>query len=219
MAAEKYTENENIRVFSTQAHPVFAKLVAQHLGKTLSKCNNGKFANGETKVDICQSVRASDVYIVSTGSGWNGGTLNDALMELLIMIQAAKIASACRVTAVIPLYPYARQDAKCKSRAPVSAKLVANLLSQAGADHIMTMDLHSSQVQGFFDVPVDNLFAAPATIQWITKNIDNWENCCLVSPDAGGTRRVTKMADKLGVDFAIIHKERKKANEVDKMVQ
>jgi len=155
---------------------------------------------------------------VSTGSGWNGGTLNDALMELLIMIQAAKIASACRVTAVIPLYPYARQDAKCKSRAPVSAKLVANLLSQAGADHIMTMDLHSSQVQGFFDVPVDNLFAAPATLQWITKNIENWENCCLVSPDAGGTRRVTKMADKLGVDFAIIHKERKKANEVDKMV-
>jgi ribose-phosphate pyrophosphokinase len=214
--------NEKILIFTTQAHPEFGQLVANHLGKTLAKCNNGKFANGETKVDIHQSVRASDVYIVSTGSGYSNekesGTLNDALMELLIMIQAAKIASSSRVTAVIPLYPYARQDAKCKSRAPVTAKLVANLLTQAGADHIMTMDLHSSQVQGFFDCPVDNLFAAPATIQWIKQNIEDWENCCLVSPDAGGTRRVTQIADKLGVDFAIIHKERKKANEVDRMI-
>ena len=110
MAAEKYTENENIRVFSTQAHPAFAKLVAQHLGKTLSKCNNGKFANGETKVDICQSVRASDVYIVSTGSGWNGGTLNDALMELLIMSYTCKTSSCKSVIGVIPYLPYSQQS-------------------------------------------------------------------------------------------------------------
>jgi len=210
--------NVNIKIFSTAAHPEFAEHMAKHLSIEVAKCNNGKFANGETKVDVCESVRAEDVFIVSTGCGSEDRSLNDNLMELLIMIQAAKIASACRVTAVIPLYPYARQDSKCKSRAPVSAKLVANLLSQAGADHIMTMDLHSAQVQGFFDIPVDNLFAAPATCMWIRNNIKNWKECCLVSPDAGGTRRVTHIADKLGVDFAIIHKERKKANQVDRMV-
>jgi len=219
MASNKEpSRNVNIKIFTTNAHPDFANDIAKHLSITVSKANNGKFANGETKVDVCESVRAEDVFIVSTGCGSDERSLNDNLMELLIMIQAAKIASACRVTAVIPLYPYARQDSKCKSRAPVTAKLVANLLSQSGADHIMTMDLHSAQVQGFFDIPVDNLFAAPATCMWIRNNIQNWQNCCLVSPDAGGTRRVTHIADKLGVDFAIIHKERKKANQVDRMV-
>ncbi|XP_053168341.1 ribose-phosphate pyrophosphokinase 2 isoform X4 [Hemicordylus capensis] len=144
-------------------------------------------------------------------------------MELLIMINACKIASSSRVTAVIPCFPYARQDKKDKeqgrwSRAPISAKLVANMLSVAGADHIITMDLHASQIQGFFDIPVDNLYAEPAVLQWIKENIVDWRNCVIVSPDAGGAKRVTSIADRLNVEFALIHKERKKANEVDRMV-
>ncbi|XP_022254079.1 ribose-phosphate pyrophosphokinase 2 isoform X4 [Limulus polyphemus] len=139
-------------------------------------------------------------------------------MELLIMINACKIASASRVTAVIPCFPYARQDKKDKSRAPISAKLVANMLSVSGADHIITMDLHASQIQGFFDIPVDNLYAEPAVLKWIKENITDWRSCVIVSPDAGGAKRVTAIADRLNVDFALIHKERKKANEVASMV-
>ncbi|XP_023346765.1 ribose-phosphate pyrophosphokinase 1 [Eurytemora carolleeae] len=144
--------------------------------------------------------------------------VNDNLMELLIMINACKIASAERVTAVIPSFFYARQDKKDKSRAPISAKLVANMLSVAGADHIITMDLHASQIQGFFDIPVDNLYAEPAVLKWIKENIEEWRNAIIVSPDAGGAKRVTSIADRLNVEFALIHKERKKANEVDSMV-
>ncbi|KPM08970.1 ribose-phosphate pyrophosphokinase 2-like protein [Sarcoptes scabiei] len=134
------------------------------------------------------------------------------------MINACKIASASRVTAVIPCFPYARQDKKDKSRAPISAKLVANMLSVAGADHIITMDLHASQIQGFFDIPVDNLYAEPAVLKWIKENIVDWKSCVIVSPDAGGAKRVTSIADRLNVDFALIHKERKRANEVASMV-
>uniref|UniRef100_A0AAQ4R690 ribose-phosphate diphosphokinase n=1 Tax=Gasterosteus aculeatus aculeatus TaxID=481459 RepID=A0AAQ4R690_GASAC len=165
-------------------------------------------------VEIGESVRGEDVYIVQSGCG----EINDNLMELLIMINACKIASSSRVTAVIPCFPYARQDKKDKSRAPISAKLVANMLSVAGADHIITMDLHASQIQGFFDIAVDNLYAEPAVLQWIRENIPEWKNCIIVSPDAGGAKRVTSIADRLNVDFALIHKERKKANEVDRMV-
>ncbi|XP_044541206.1 ribose-phosphate pyrophosphokinase 1-like, partial [Gracilinanus agilis] len=136
-------------------------------------------------VEIGESVRGEDVYIVQSGCG----EINDNLMELLIMINACKIASASRVTAVIPCFPYARQDKKDKSRAPISAKLVANMLSVAGADHIITMDLHASQIQGFFDIPVDNLYAEPAVLKWIRENITDWKTCCIVSPDAGGAKR------------------------------
>lgn len=173
-----------------------------------------KFANLETCVEIGESVRGEDVYIVQTG----GGEVNDNLMELLIMINACTIASAERVTAVIPAYPYARQDKKDKSRAPISAKLVANMLSVAGANHIITMDLHASQIQGFFDIPVDNLYAEPAVLKWIKENIEEWRDSIIVSPDAGGAKRVTSIADRLNVEFALIHKERKRANEVDRMV-
>jgi ribose-phosphate pyrophosphokinase len=130
------------------------------------------------------------------------------------MIQACKIASAKRITAVIPLFPYARQD---KSRAPITAKLVANMLQRSGCDHVITMDLHASQIQGFFDVPVDNLYAEPSVILYIRTNF-NLDDIVIVSPDAGGAKRATSMADRLGVDFALFHKERKKANEVSRMV-
>ncbi|XP_028272510.1 ribose-phosphate pyrophosphokinase 1 isoform X1 [Parambassis ranga] len=237
----------NIKIFSGSSHPDLSQKIADRLGLELGKVVTKKFSNQETCVEIGESVRGEDVYIVQSGCG----EINDNLMELLIMINACKIASASRVTAVIPCFPYARQDKKDKvgvrdiclltsvmpfaiqhqdkkpaaisisshsSRAPISAKLVANMLSVSGADHIITMDLHASQIQGFFDIPVDNLYAEPAVLKWIKENIPEWKNCTIVSPDAGGAKRVTSIADRLNVDFALIHKERKKANEVDRMV-
>ncbi|NWY10354.1 PRPS2 pyrophosphokinase, partial [Aphelocoma coerulescens] len=217
----------NIVLFSGSSHHDLSQRVADRLGLELGKVVTKKFSNQETSVEIGESVRGEDVYIIQSGCG----EINDNLMELLIMINACKIASSSRVTAVIPCFPYARQDKKdkvgknyfilegfCSSRAPISAKLVANMLSVAGADHIITMDLHASQIQGFFDIPVDNLYAEPAVLQWIKENIPEWRNCIIVSPDAGGAKRVTSIADRLNVEFALIHKERKKANEVDRMV-
>ncbi|XP_063412939.1 ribose-phosphate pyrophosphokinase 2 [Mytilus trossulus] len=204
----------NIKVFSGSSHVDLAQKICDRLGIEQGKVVTKKFSNGECSVEIGESVRGEDVYIVQSGCD----EVNDMLMELLIMINACKIASACRVTALIPCFPYARQDKKDKSRAPISAKLVANMLSVAGADHIITMDLHASQIQGFFDIPVDNLYAEPAVIKWIKENIKDWRNSCIVSPDAGGAKRVTSMADRLNVDFALIHKERKRANEVASMV-
>uniref|UniRef100_A0A2K5UWH5 Ribose-phosphate pyrophosphokinase 2 n=1 Tax=Macaca fascicularis TaxID=9541 RepID=A0A2K5UWH5_MACFA len=207
----------NIVLFSGSSHQDLSQRVADRLGLELGKVVTEKFSNQETSVEIGESVRGEDVYIIQSGCG----EINDNLMELLIMINACKIASSSRVTAVIPCFPYARQDKKDKvgeSRAPISAKLVANMLSVAGADHIITMDLHASQIQGFFDIPVDNLYAEPAVLQWIRENIAEWKNCIIVSPDAGGAKRVTSIADRLNVEFALIHKERKKANEVDRMV-
>jgi ribose-phosphate pyrophosphokinase len=208
------TRMPNIKVFSGSSHPDLAQKIVDRLGIDLGKVVTKKFSNMETCVEIGESVRGEDVYIVQSGSG----EINDNLMELLIMINACKIASASRVTAVIPCFPYARQDKKDKSRAPITAKLVANILSVSGADHIITMDLHASQIQGFFDIPVDNLFAEPAVLKWIKENIPDWKTSIVVSPDAGGAKRVTSIADRLNVEFALIHKERKKANEVASMV-
>ncbi|XP_038055585.1 ribose-phosphate pyrophosphokinase 2 [Patiria miniata] len=204
----------NVKVFSGSSHIELAQKIVDRLGLEVGKVVTKKFSNQETCVEIGESVRGEDVYIVQSGCG----DINDNLMELLIMINACKIASSSRVTAVIPCFPYARQDKKDKSRAPISAKLVANMLSVAGADHIITMDLHASQIQGFFDIPVDNLYAEPAVLKWIKENIPTWENSIIVSPDAGGAKRVTSIADRLNVEFALIHKERKKANEVASMV-
>uniref|UniRef100_A0A7I4YC13 ribose-phosphate diphosphokinase n=1 Tax=Haemonchus contortus TaxID=6289 RepID=A0A7I4YC13_HAECO len=203
----------NIKVFSGSSHRDLSQRICERLQLEVSKASLKKFSNKETNVEIGESVRGEDVYIIQSGAG----EINDNLMELLIMINACKIASSCRVAAVIPCFPYARQDKKDKSRAPISAKLVANMLSVAGADHIITMDLHASQIQGFFDIPVDNLYAEPAILKYIKESIPNWQTSVIVSPDAGGAKRVTSIADRLNVDFALIHKERKRANEVEKM--
>ena len=161
------------------------------------------------------------------------GDINDGLMELLIIINACKTASARRITAVIPNFPYARQDKKDKSRAPITAKLMANMLQTAGCNHVITMDLHASQIQGFFNVPVDNLYAEPSTLRWIRENLDV-DKAVIVSPDAGGAKRyllpvlnlngsidvgsrATSIADRLDLNFALIHKERARPNEVSKM--
>ena len=197
-----------IKVFSGSSHPDLTQKLCDRLGLNPGKVVTQKFSNLETNVEIGESVRGQDVYIVQSGCG----EVNDNLMELLIMINACKIASAERITAVIPCFPYARKDKKDKSRAPISAKLVANMLTVAGAKHIITMDLHAPQIQGFFDIPVDNLYAEPAVLKWIRENIDGWTNAIIVSPDAGGAKRVTAIAESLNVEFALIHKERKKAN-------
>ncbi|KDQ30805.1 hypothetical protein PLEOSDRAFT_1088543 [Pleurotus ostreatus PC15] len=203
----------SIKIFSGTSHPELAEIIARRIGLPLSKAEITRSGIGETSVRIAESVREDDVYIINTGCS----PINTALMELCIMIHACKIASAKRITAVIPLFPYARQDKKDKSRAPITAKLVANMIQRAGCDHVITMDLHASQIQGFFDVPVDKLYAEPSAILYIRTNF-KLEDVVIVSPDAGGAKRATSMADRLGVDFALFHKERKKANEVSRMV-
>ncbi|XP_039621815.1 ribose-phosphate pyrophosphokinase 2-like isoform X1 [Polypterus senegalus] len=208
----------NITIFSGSSHQHLAKQIAEHLGLELGKVVTKKFSNQETCIEIGESVRGKDVYIIQSGCG----EVNDNLMELFIMINACKTASASRVTAVIPCFPYARQDKRSKieasQRAPITAKLIANMLSVSGADHIITMDLHASQIQGFFDIPVDNLYAEPAVVNWIKTNIPGWKNSIIVSPDAEGAKRVTCLADCLNVDFALIHKERNRDNEPDRMI-
>ena len=155
------------------------------LGAPLTPCTVTKFSNGETNVKISESVRDEDVFILQTSSG----DVNDHLMELLILVSACKGASARRITAVVPCFPYARMDKKDKSRAPITAKLVANMLVVAGCDHVITMDLHANQIQGFFDIPVDNLYSEPLMLQHIRRNIAGWQNGIIVSPDAGGAKR------------------------------
>ncbi|KAI9091505.1 ribose-phosphate pyrophosphokinase [Phlyctochytrium arcticum] len=206
--------SNSIKIFAGNSHIEFAQFVARRLGLQLAKCVVLKYSNQETSVTIGESVRDEDVFIIQSGCG----EINDHLMELLIMINACKTASARRITAVIPCFPYARQDKKDKSRAPITAKLVANMLTVAGANHVITMDLHASQIQGFFNIPVDNLYAEPSTLKYIRDQIADYKNAVIVSPDAGGAKRATSIADKLDLEFALIHKERKKANEVSRMV-
>jgi len=194
----------SVRLLAGNSHPELAQAVAERLGVPLTPCTVGRFSCGEINVKISESVREEDVFIIQSG----GSDVNDNLMELLILISACKTASARRITAVIPCFPYARMDKKDKSRAPITAKLVANMIVVAGCDHVITMDLHASQIQGFFDIPVDNLWSEPLMISYIKNHIDAWRNGIIVSPDAGGAKRATAIADKLGVEFALIHRKR-----------
>lgn len=210
-----HQHQNSIKVITGNSHPKLAKAVAQKLNLDIARIGAFQYTNKETAVSVAESVRDEDVYIIQTGCGENN--INDFLMELLMIINACRIASARRITAVIPNFPYARQDKKDKSRAPITAKLVANLLTTAGCNHVITMDLHASQIQGFFRIPVDNLYSEPSFLKYINDNYD-LKDVIIVSPDAGGAKRVAGIADKLDVNFALIHKERQKANEVSKMV-
>lgn len=203
----------SIKLISGNSHRSLLDLIAARLAIPLAKVGACQYLNKETAVTIGESVRDEDVYIIQTGYG----QINDFLMELLVIINACRAGGARRITAVVPNFPYARQDKKDKSRAPITAKLIANLLQTAGCNHVITMDLHASQIQGFFRVPVDNLYAEPSALRFIRENYSN-DNIIIVSPDAGGAKRVAYIADKLDVQFALIHKERQKANEVSKMV-
>ncbi|CAO1618396.1 unnamed protein product [Jaminaea pallidilutea] len=200
----------SIKLLTGNSHPELAQLVAQRLGIELTPCIVKKFADQSIDVRIGSSVRDEDVFVLQTGYSAYVEP-NDALMELCIILSACKTASARRITAVIPAFPYSRHDKKDKSRAPITAKLVANMITVAGADHVITMDLHASQIQGFFDIPVDNLSSEPSVARWIRTRIDDWRNCIIVSPDAGGAKRATALADLLGVDFALINRNRKRA--------
>jgi len=202
-----------VKILAGNAHPELAQEIAKYLGVSLGKADVGKFSNGETSVMISESIRDMDVFIIQPTCNPN---VNDNLMELLVMADAIKRASAKRITAVIPCFGYARQDKKDKSRAPITGKLVANLIETAGIDRVITMDLHASQIQGFFNIPVDNLYAEPLIIKYIRKSIPGEK--VIVSPDAGGVKRAKLISDKLGAELAIIHKERRKAGEVSEMI-
>ncbi|KAI8071101.1 phosphoribosyltransferase-like protein, partial [Gilbertella persicaria] len=193
----------NTKILAGSSHPELAALVSKRLGTPLSDCTLKKFSNKETNVEIRVSVRNEDVFIIQSGSN----NMNDNIIELCIMIQAARIGSSKRITAVLPYFPYCKQS-KRKGRTSITAKLVANMLAVAGVDHIITMDLHASQMQGFFQRPVDNLYAEPVIARWITQSVPNWQNGVIVSKNAGGAKRVTSLADALRLDFALIHKDR-----------
>lgn len=203
----------SIKLFSSFYNIDLAYNIVHRLGIHISAAQTRKFSNGETCVQIEESVRGQDVYILQSFQE----NVNDELMEILLMIQSCKLDGASKVTAVIPYLPYSRQDKKGIGTS-ITAKLVADMFSVSGADRIITMDLHSPQIEGFFDIPVQNLLAEPAVLEWIKKNVPEWKECCIVSPDAGGAKRATSIADHLNVEFAIIHKERQKANEVSSMV-
>ncbi len=195
------------KLFSGSANPEFAKKVGDYLGMCVSDATLNKFSDGEISVQITQSVRGQDVYIIQPTCA----PANDNLMELLIMIDALKRSSAKSINAVIPYYGYARQDRKAAPRVPISAKLVADLLEKAGINRVVTIDLHAAQIQGFFNIPADNLFGSILFVNYIKSK--NLKNPIIASPDIGGVARARQYADKLGYDLVIVDKKREKANE------
>ncbi len=202
---------ERIRVFSGNANKELAEKICDVLGVSLGKANVTTFSDGETRVEIDENVRGMDVFIIQSTCP----PVNVTLMELLIMIDAMKRASVDRITAVVPYYGYARQDRKVASRAPITAKLVADLITAAGANRVLAMDLHAGQIQGFFNIPVDNLFAKPVLLEYMKKNYMN--NTVIVSPDAGGVERARSFGKRLGASLAIIDKRREGPNEAEAM--
>ena len=203
------SHGKNIKIFSGNSHPALAMQIASALGLPLGKATISTFADGEISVSISESVRGSDVFLVQSTCG----PVNNNLMELLIMIDSCKRASAGRITAVIPYFGYARQDRKSKARDPISAKLVANLITAAGADRVLTMDLHAAQIQGFFDIPVDNMLGSSVLIPYIAGKFGvGTEDTVIVSPDLGSVTRARKFTQKLDMPLAIIDKRRPKAN-------
>ena len=213
---------KDIKVFTGNSNPKLAKDICMELGIPLGNCEVGCFSDGENFASIYETVRGSDVFVVQSTCSFikdgKPGTVNDALMELLIMIDALKRASAGRITAVIPYFGYARQDRKTKPRDPISAKLVANLITQAGADRVLTMDLHANQIQGFFDIPVDNLLGSPIFVDYFNRKFkDSSDDTIVVSPDVGSVARARAFAQKLGMPLAIVDKRRQKANSSEVM--
>lgn len=198
---------ERMRIFTGNANPDLAQKICEKLGVALGKANVSTFSDGETRVEITENVRGMDVFIVQSTCP----PVNNSTMELLIMIDAMKRASADRITAVIPYYGYARQDRKVAPRAPISAKLVADLITVAGANRVLSIDLHAGQIQGFFNIPVDNLFATPVLINYIKKQFNG--NLVIVSPDTGGVERARAFGKRLGASLAIIDKRREGPNE------
>ena len=208
---------ENIKIFCGNSNPAFAETVCKELGLTLGRSTVKTFADGEASVSLEETVRGADVFLIQSTCK----PVNDHLMELLVMIDACRRASAGRITAVIPYFGYARQDRKAKSRDPISAKLVANMLTAAGADRVLTMDLHAAQIQGFFDIPVDHLLGNPTFVKYYLGKVPedkfNHDEFVVVSPDVGSVGRARAFAAKVHMGLAIVDKRRQKANECEVM--
>ncbi len=199
---------KDIKIFAGNSNVALAEEIAEKIGLPLGVATVGKFSDGESAVNIGEVVRGSDVFVVQSTCS----PVNDNLIELLIMIDALKRASAGRITAVMPYFGYARQDRKAKARDPISAKLVANLITVAGADRVLTMDLHTPQLQGFFDIPVDHLLGVPVLASYFSQKFDRFDDIVAVSPDVGSVTRTRKFAERLDIPIAIIDKRRPKAN-------
>lgn len=203
---------DHIQVFCGNSNPAFAETICKELGIPLGKSTVKKFADGEASVSLEETVRAADVFLVQSTCK----PVNDHLMELLVMIDACRRASAGRITAVIPYFGYARQDRKAKSRDPISARLVANMITTAGADRVLTMDLHAAQIQGFFDIPVDHLLGNPTFVTYYLNKFPedqyNHDDFVVVSPDVGSVSRARAFAAKVHMGLAIVDKRRQKAN-------
>ena len=208
------SHGKDIKIFSGNSNPALAQAICAKLNLPLGSSEVKTFSDGESSVSFYETVRGSDVFVIQSTCS----PVNDNLMDLLIMIDALKRASAGRVTAVIPYFGYARQDRKTKPRDPISAKLVANLITRAGADRVLTMDLHANQIQGFFDIPVDNLLGSPLFVDYFhNKFADCIDDTMIVSPDVGSVARARTFAQKLGMSMAIVDKRRQKANSSEVM--
>ena len=202
---------EGISIFAGNSNPALANKICEYLNLSLGNAQVKTFSDGEIQIEIDENVRSKDVFVIQSTCA----PVNDNLVELLLMIDALKRSSARRITAVIPYFGYARQDKKVAPRVPISAKLVADMVTVAGANRVITMDLHAGQIQGFFDIPVDNIFAAPLLIEYIRSAFNS--NLAIVSPDAGGVERARAFAKRLNADLAIIDKRRSAPNQAKAM--
>lgn len=205
---------EDMAIFSGNANPDLAREIAAYLGTTVGDAVINRFNNGEVQVMINESVRGKDVFVIQPTCG---PAVNDNVMELLIMCDAFKRASARHITAVVPFYGYARQDRKARGREPITAKLMADLMTVSGITRLVTVDLHAAQIQGFFDIPVDNLLGSPLFVDYFKSRFGDDENTMVVSPDVGSVARARAFAQKLGMTMAIVDKRRQKANSSEVM--
>src|SRR5712671_2160984 len=203
---------DELQIFTGNSNPALAREVCEHLGVRLGEAEVGHFPDGEVNVEVRENVRGGDCFVLQSTSS----PPNDNLMELLLLMDALRRASAKRITAVIPYFGYSRQDRKVAPRVPISAKLVADLITTAGASRVLTIDLHAGQIQGFFNIPVDNLYAMPVLVRYVRERLDH-DQVAVVSPDAGGVERARAFAKHLEASLAIIDKRRARANEVAEM--
>ena len=201
-----------LEIFTGNSNPALAREVAEHLSVRLGQLEVGRFPDGEVMVEVRENVRGGDCFVIQSTCS----PPNDNLMELLLVMDALRRASAGRITAVIPYFGYSRQDRKVASRVPISAKLVADLITTAGASRVLTVDLHAGQIQGFFNIPVDNLYAMPVLVQYLKRRLDD-QKITVISPDAGGVERARAFARRLNAALAIIDKRRPRASEVGEM--
>ena len=201
-----------LEIFTGTSNPALAREVCEHLDTRLGEAEVGRFPDGEVMVEVHENVRGGDVFVIQSTCS----PPNESLMELLLVMDALRRASARRVTAVVPYFGYSRQDRKVASRVPISAKLVADLITAAGASRVVTVDLHAGQIQGFFNIPVDNLYAMPVLISYLRKRLDG-QKISVISPDAGGVERARAFAGRLNANLAIINKRRRRASEVAEM--